>query len=200
MFPGLNVTRSPKHQILVVFAAPMGSEHDIFSLSKDCILCYSILVLKSFITPNKIVMDSEVVQNKVRSADEERVIKPLNRSFVLPNNGRTLKIGTRCYHAIMAGHKSLEVRVGYDCIKLYQEGDRIELLTPRSSGLVLVKSVRIYLNLREVIIREPWQKIVPHVESLEEAYHALVHQHLPFEGMPDIHVFELEPIQVQKIG
>ncbi len=120
------------------------------------------------------------------------VIKLLDRS--------RLTIGTKCYHAIMAGHKSLEVRVGYESIQVYQTGDQIELVTPRSSGLVLVKSIRIYPNLREVVSRESWQRIVTHAESLEEAYHALVHQHSPFEGMPDIHVLELEPIQVQIIG
>ncbi len=123
-----------------------------------------------------------------------------HRNLGLLNNIKRLRIGTKCYHEIMSGHKSLEVRVGYDCIKIYQAGHQIELMTPRSSGLVLVKSVWVYPNLREVVSDLPWQQIVPHAESMEEAYDVLVHQYPPFVGMPDVHVLELEPIQVQIIG
>ncbi len=128
---------------------------------------------------------------------EKSIIQKLDYSLVLPSEGLKLTIGTRCYDAIMAGRKKYEVRLGYLGMEEYQAGNQIELVAPRASCSVLLESVEKYSDMRKLVKELPWRKIVPHAESLEEAHDFLTNQHPPYKGMPDILVFELEPIKVQ---
>ena len=50
-----------------------------------------------------------------------------------------MRIKRPYYDAIMAGQKTLEVRVGYDTIKRYQAGELIRLETSQASGTVKIK-------------------------------------------------------------
>jgi ASC-1-like (ASCH) protein len=78
---------------------------------------------------------------------------------------RTMRIKRPYYNAIMEGKKTLEVRVGYDSIKRYKVGEMINLETSQVSGVVSIKSVRVYKSFEDMLSVEPWQQIVPDAPS-----------------------------------
>ncbi len=125
------------------------------------------------------------------------VIKLIDNSLLLLGDGSKLNIGTKDLEAIKSGRQSLVVRFGYPFYMVHKKGTRIELVASRSSIFAWVEDIRVYSNLWEVVKNESWQRIVPELDCMEDAYAALMHQNPPFKGMPDIHVFELEPIKVQ---
>ncbi len=82
---------------------------------------------------------------------------------------RKLRIKRPYYDAIMSGHKTLEVRVGYDNIKRLKAGELLQLETGQTSAVVRIKAVRVYKDFADMVATEPWQEIVPQVTSESEA-------------------------------
>lgn len=69
------------------------------------------------------------------------------------------------YDAIMAGRKTLEVRVGYNSIRRLEIGELLQLETSQQSGVVQIKSIRVYDNFSDMIAAEPWRDIIPQANS-----------------------------------
>jgi ASC-1-like (ASCH) protein len=80
-----------------------------------------------------------------------------------------MRIKRPSYDAIMAGQKTLEVRVGYDTIKRYQAGELIRLETSQASGTVQIKAVRTYASFEDMLAAEGWQKIAPDAGDTDTA-------------------------------
>lgn len=59
------------------------------------------------------------------------------------------------FDAIMSGRKTLEVRVGYDNIKRLKAGELLQLETGHTSGVVRIKSIRVYDNFVDMLATEP---------------------------------------------
>jgi len=77
---------------------------------------------------------------------------------------------------IKSGKKTLEVRVGYEHIKTIKPGDKIRFFSFKETVDVIIKDVRRYSKLVEMIKREDYQKIIPEcsknevLEKLQEIY------------------------------
>ena len=63
---------------------------------------------------------------------------------------RKMRIKRPYYDAIMSGKKTLEVRVGYNSIKRLKAGELLQLETGHMSGVVRIKSIRIYRSFAGV--------------------------------------------------
>jgi len=74
---------------------------------------------------------------------------------------KTMRMKQQYFDAIMAGTKSLEVRVGYASIQKIRKGDNIRLECGRLSGIVQVSDVRIYQTFAEMLKCEKSGHIVP---------------------------------------
>ncbi len=105
---------------------------------------------------------------------------------------RTMRIKRPYYNAIMAGQKTLEVRVGYDSIKSYREGDLVRLETSQVSSVVRIKAIRVYQNFSEMLEVEPWHQIVPDVTSKIAALDKLKEIYPPYKEAMGVYVFEIE--------
>ena len=84
---------------------------------------------------------------------------------------RTMRVKNRFFQEIMAGRKTLEVRVGYSNIRAIRRGEEIQLLSGALSGQVRVREVRRYRTFDAMLASEDCQKIVPgsdrsHVKTL----------------------------------
>jgi ASC-1-like (ASCH) protein/ribosomal protein S18 acetylase RimI-like enzyme len=108
---------------------------------------------------------------------------------------RKLRIKYPYFRDIMSGKKTLEVRVGYDNIKKFQEGELLQLETSRTSGIVRIKSIRIYKNFADMLAAEPWREIVPQVDSQEAAVRLLREIYPPNKEKLGVHVIEVEKRQ-----
>lgn len=82
---------------------------------------------------------------------------------------RKMRIKRPYYDAIMSGKKTLEVRVGYDSIKRLAAGELLQLETSQKSGVVRIKTVRVYRDFADMLATESWQQIVPQVNTRDEA-------------------------------
>lgn len=107
-------------------------------------------------------------------------------------NVRKMRIKRPYFEAIMAGRKTLEVRVGYDNIRRFVPNDLVQLETGLTSGVVRIKAIRIYRSLDEMLSSEPWQEIVPQVHNRQEALTLLQGIYPPDKERLGIHVLELE--------
>ena len=105
---------------------------------------------------------------------------------------RKLRIKYPYFRDIMSGKKTLEVRVGYDNIKKFRAGELLQLETRRTSGVVRIKSVRIYDNFADMLAVEPWYEIVPQVNSQAEAIKLLRDIYPAHKERLGIHVIEVE--------
>lgn len=105
-----------------------------------------------------------------------------------------MRIKRPYFNAVMAGSKTLEVRVGYDGIKRYRVGDRISLETSRVSGVVRIKDIREYDSLRNAITHEDWQHIIPDARSESDALERLREIYPPHKESLGIFVFEIIPV------
>ncbi len=105
---------------------------------------------------------------------------------------RKLRIKYPYFRDIMSGKKSLEVRVGYDNIKKFREGELLQLETSRTSGVVRIKSIRIYDNFADMLAIEPWREIVPQVDSQEAAVKLLREIYPVNKERLGVHVIEVE--------
>lgn len=112
---------------------------------------------------------------------------------------RTMRIDPVNYRAIMAGNKTLELRLGDDYIKACQVGDLIKLETSWSSGLVRINAIRPYFDFWEVVKNEEYQQIVLGVKDMEAAFEELQAQY-PLLNGSEIRVFVVEPVTVRSRG
>ena len=92
----------------------------------------------------------------------------------------------------MSGRKTLEVRVGYDNIKRLKAGELLQLETGHTSGVVRIKSIRIYSSFADMLATEPWREIVPQVDSQDEATKLLREIYPAPKERLGVHVIEVE--------
>ena len=105
---------------------------------------------------------------------------------------RKMRIKRPYYDAIMSNKKTLEVRVGYNSIKRLKAGQLLQLETGHTSGVVRIRSIRIYDNFADMLATESWQQIVPQAESEKEALHLLRKIYPPHKERLGVHVIEIE--------
>ena len=105
---------------------------------------------------------------------------------------RKMRIKKPYFDAIMEGRKTLEVRVGYNSIKRLKAGQLLQLETSHTSGVVRIKSIRIYDNFADMLATESWQQIVPQAESEREALHLLCKIYPPHKEHLGVYVIEVE--------
>ena len=74
---------------------------------------------------------------------------------------RNMRMKARFFDLIMAGRKTLEVRVGYDSIRAIKAGDRVRLSTHDRTAEILIKDVRRYQSFSEMLLVEPAERIAP---------------------------------------
>ena len=112
---------------------------------------------------------------------------------------RKMRIKRPYYDAIMSGRKTLEVRIGYNSIKRLKEGQLLQLENGYASGVVRIKSIRIYNTFADMLAAESWQQIVPQAKSKEEALRLLHKIYPPHKERLGVHVIEIEK-QDSKLG
>ncbi|QCT40073.1 GNAT family N-acetyltransferase [Candidatus Saccharibacteria bacterium oral taxon 955] len=105
---------------------------------------------------------------------------------------RKMRIKRPYYDAIMSGRKTLEVRVGYDSIRRLKSGELLQLETGHTSGVVRIKSIRIYDSFVDMLTIEPWSEIVPQVSTESEALELLRGIYPPHKERLGVHVIEIE--------
>ncbi len=105
---------------------------------------------------------------------------------------RKMRIKKPYYDAIMSGRKTLEVRIGYNSIKHLKEGQLLQLENGHASGVMRIKSIRIYSKFADMLATEPWQQIVPQAKSQEEALRLLHKIYPPHKERLGVHVIEVE--------
>lgn len=105
---------------------------------------------------------------------------------------RKLRIKRPYFDAIMSGRKTLEVRVGYDNIKKLQAGELLQLETGHTSGVVRIKSIRVYRSFADMLEMEPWRDIVPQVGDNEAALRLLREIYPEHKERLGVHVIEVE--------
>ena len=112
---------------------------------------------------------------------------------------RKMRIKKPYFDGIMSGRKTLEVRIGYNSIKRLKEGQLLQLENGHASGVVRIKSIRIYSKFADMLAAEQWQQIVPQAKSKEEALHLLRKIYPPHKERLGVHVIEIEK-QDSKLG
>ena len=105
---------------------------------------------------------------------------------------RKMRIKKPYFDAIMSGRKTLEVRIGYNSIKRLKESQLLQLENRHTSGVVRIKSIRIYRSFADMLAAEPWQQIVPQAKSQEEALRLLHKIYPPHKERLGVHVIEVE--------
>ncbi len=105
---------------------------------------------------------------------------------------RKMRIKRPYFDAIMSGRKTLEVRVGYDNIKRLAAGELLQLETGHTSGVVRIKSIRIYDNFADMLATEPWREIVPQVNDEVTALRLLREIYPAHKERLGVHVIEVE--------
>lgn len=105
---------------------------------------------------------------------------------------RKMRIKKPYFDGIISGRKTLEVRIGYNSIKRLKEGQLLQLENGHASGVVRIKSIRIYSKFADMLATEPWQQIVPQAESEREALRLLHKVYPPHKERLGVHVIEIE--------
>lgn len=105
---------------------------------------------------------------------------------------RKMRIKKPYFDAIMSGRKTSEVRIGYSSIKRLKEGQLLQLENGHASGVVRIKSIRIYDRFADMLAAEPWREIVPQAKNKEEALRLLHKIYPPHKERLGVHVIELE--------
>ena len=105
---------------------------------------------------------------------------------------RKMRIKKPYFDAIMSGRKTLEVRIGYNSIKRLNEGQLLQLENGHVSGVVRIKSIRIYSKFADMLAAEPWREIVPQAKSKEEALRLLHKIYPPHKERLGVHVIEVQ--------
>jgi len=106
---------------------------------------------------------------------------------------KTMRVKRQYFDAIMAGTKSLEVRVGYANIRKIQKGDNIRLECSRMSGIVNVADVRVYKTFVAMLQQENARHIVP--EDPESALSVFKRIYPLNKEKLGVYVFELKVIK-----
>ena len=125
----------------------------------------------------------------------DKFLHPLSNSDKMENNlmngekdPKTLWIKRRFLEEILAGRKTLEVRVGYGNIRQLKPGMQLLL---NGEYPVSIKAVRRYNSFEEMIAREDVEKIVPGKEK-EEVLQILKMLYPPFKEKLGVFVIEIE--------
>ena len=105
---------------------------------------------------------------------------------------RKMRIKKPYFDGIMSGRKTLEVRIGYSSIKRLNEGQLLQLENGHASGVVRIKSIRIYDRFADMLVAEPWREIVPQARNKEEALRLLHKIYPPHKERLGVHVIEVE--------
>ena len=105
---------------------------------------------------------------------------------------RKMRIKRPYFDAIMSGRKTLEVRVGYDNIKRLKAGELLQLETGHTSGVVRIKSIRVYDNFADMLATEPWREIMPQVNDQTAALRLLREIYPSHKERLGVHVIEVE--------
>ena len=105
---------------------------------------------------------------------------------------RKMRIKRPYFDAIMSGRKTLKVRVGYDNIKRLKAGELLQLETGHTSGVVRIKSIRVYDNFADMLATEPWREIVPQVNDQTAALRLLREIYPSHKERLGVHVIEVE--------
>jgi ASC-1-like (ASCH) protein/ribosomal protein S18 acetylase RimI-like enzyme len=74
---------------------------------------------------------------------------------------RMLRVKQYYFNFIESGHKTLEVRVGYDNINTIQPGERIRLASGSNNAIIMVIAIRRYTSFSEMIKTEDADRIAP---------------------------------------
>lgn len=107
---------------------------------------------------------------------------------------RKMYIKRPYYDAIMSGRKTLEVRVGYNSIRRLEAGEPLQLETGNASGVVRIKSIRIYDNFANMLAAEPWHEIVPQANDQATALRRLREIYPAHKEHLGVHVVEIEKL------
>lgn len=105
---------------------------------------------------------------------------------------RKMRIKRPYFDAIMSGRKTLEVRVGYDNIKRLKADELLQLETGHTSGVVRIKSIRVYDNFADMLATEPWREIVPQVNDEATALRLLREIYPSHKERLGVYVIEVE--------
>lgn len=107
---------------------------------------------------------------------------------------RKMRIKKPYYDAIMSGCKTLEVRVGYGSIKRLRAGELLRLETSYESGMVQIKSIRVYSDFTKLLATEDWRQIVPQAKDKVEAIQILRKIYPPHKENLGVHAIEVVKI------
>jgi len=107
---------------------------------------------------------------------------------------RKMRIKRPYFDAIMSGKKTLEVRVGYNSIKRLKAGELLQLETGHTSGVVRIKSIRVYDSFADMLSSESWREIVPQVGTEAEAFKLLRGIYPAGKERLGVHVIEIEKV------
>src|SRR5579883_224467 len=139
-------------------------------------------------------MDERSFTVYLRRGNSSLLIEDIVRTAKGRNTMHVMRIKHPYYDAIMAGQKTLEVRVGYDNIKRYQAGELIRLETSQASGTVKIKAVRTYASFEDMLAAEGWQKIAPDAGDTDTALRLIREIYPPEKEALGVYVFEVEPV------
>lgn len=107
---------------------------------------------------------------------------------------RKMRIKRPYFNAIMSGRKTLEVRVGYNNIKRLRAGDLLQLEAGHTSGVVRIKSIRVYNSFADMLSAEPWHEIVPQADNGGAALKLLRDIYPVHKELLGVYVIEIEKV------
>lgn len=122
------------------------------------------------------------------------VVQQWGHSFQKGDPVRKMRIKKPYFDAIMEGRKTLEVRVGYNSIKKLRSGQLLQFETGHTSGVVRIKSIRIYRSFADMLSSESWREIVPQVSTEAEALKLLQGIYPAGKERLGVHVIEIEKV------
>lgn len=112
---------------------------------------------------------------------------------------RIMRVKKEFIEQIRAGKKTLEIRVGYPTIKTIKPGERINMSSRTQEQTVRVLDRREYKNHEEMLQKEDYRKIAPHMHSKEELLKLLNEIYPPEKQELGIIVFEIEKASNQGV-
>jgi len=115
-------------------------------------------------------------------------VKMENNFMNAEGNPKTLWIKRQFLEEILAGRKTLEVRVGYDNIRRLKPGMQLLL---NNEYPVRIKAIRRYDSFEKMLNEEDSEKIVPDVRK-DEVLRTLKALYPPFKEKLGVFVIELE--------
>ena len=116
---------------------------------------------------------------------------------------RMMRVKKEFIEQIKAGRKTLEVRVGYPTIKAIKIGERINMSSHTLEQVIRIIDKREYSNHEEMLKKEDFRKIAPHMHSKEELLRLLNEIYPADKQKLGIIVFGIEKVSnqgVQSVG